>query len=69
MTTDDLEYLGKINPRRLTSLVEDSKKEQAQIHADQERWTKYGTNDPRKVALSKREIMEEMTRERFPWEE
>ena len=69
MTTDDLEYLGKINPHRLTSLVEDSKKEQAQVYADQERWSKHGTNSPRKVALSKREIMEEMTRERFPWEE
>ena len=42
---------------------------QAQIRADAERGDKHGTNSSRKMAQSKREIMEEMTRERFPWEE
>ena len=66
MSTNDIEYVGKINPQRLTSLEEDHKKEQAEIIADREHWAKYGTN--RRTGSSKREIMEEMTRERFPWE-
>jgi hypothetical protein len=69
MSIDNLEPVGKMNPQKLTSLEEDAKKEQEQIKADTERWERYGTNSQRKAALSKREIMEEMTRERFPWEE
>ena len=69
MSTDDLEYLGKMNPQKQTSLVEDSKKELDEIHADQAHWVKYGTNRSTKSAKSKREIMEKLNRERFPWEE
>jgi hypothetical protein len=69
MSTGDLEFVGKINVKKLTALEEGFKKEQAQIREDQERWAKHGTNSPRKAALSKRKIMEEMSRERFPWEE
>jgi len=47
----DLEYVGGINPQRLTSLEEDSKTEQAQILADQKRFAKYGTNNPKLAAL------------------
>ena len=56
-------------PQKNTSLAEDSKKELAEIHADQAHWAKYGTNRSTKSAKSKREIMEELSRERFPWEE
>jgi len=63
----NLEFVGKMNPQKLTSLDEDIKKDQAEILADQEHWKKYGTN--RRAGSSKREIMEELSRERFPWEE
>ena len=65
----NLEFVGKIKPEKLTSLAEDSKNEQAEILADQARWAKHGTNRPTKAAKSKSEIMEELSRERFPWEE
>ena len=47
----DLEYVGRMNPQRLTSLEEDSKTEQAQILADQKRFAKYGTNSAKLAAL------------------
>ena len=37
--------------------------------SDSERRAKYGVNGSRKAALSKREMMEELSRQRFPWEE
>lgn len=69
--TDELslEFVGKMNPKKLTSLSEDSKNESNEIIADREHWAKYGTNRSKKSAQSKREIMEELSRERFPWEE
>jgi len=65
----DLEYVGRMNPQRLTSLEEDSRTEQAQILADQKRFAKYGTNNPKKAALMAGEKEEELTRERFPEED
>ena len=65
----DLEYVGKVNPQKLTSLAEDIKKDQEEIRADMEHWRKFGTNRRSKESKSKTEIMEELTRERFPWEE
>lgn len=53
----------------MTSLAEDSKNELDEIIADREHWAKYGTNRSKKSAQSKREIMEELSCERFPWEE
>ena len=58
-----------MNPQKLTSLAEDSKNELDEIIADREHWEKYGTNRSKKSAKSKRELMEELSRERFPWEE
>ena len=69
MSANDLEYVGNMNPQKQTSLAEDSKSELEEIHADQAHWAKYGTNRSTKSAKSKREIMEELSRERFPWEE
>lgn len=65
----NVEFLGRMNPQKLTSIAEDFKKEQAEILADQVHWAKYGANRSKKSAQSKREIMEELSRERFPWEE
>ena len=69
MSANDLEYVGKMNPQKQTSLAEDSKSELEEIHADQAHWAKFGTNRSTRSAKSKREIMEELSRERFPWEE
>ena len=69
MSANDLEYVGRMNPQKQTSLAEDSESELEEIHADQAHWAKFGTNRSAKSAKSKREIMEELSRERFPWEE
>lgn len=63
----NIEFVGEMNPQKLTSLDEDIKKDQAEILADKDHWRKYGTN--RRAGSNKREIMEELSRERFPWEE
>jgi hypothetical protein len=65
----NIEFVGKVKADKLTSLAEDSKTELAEIHADQAHWARHGTNRSSKAAKSKREIMEELSRERFPWEE
>lgn len=65
----NLEFLGKVKSDKQTSIAEDIKKDQEEILADMEHLKKYGTNRSSKAAKSKREIMEELTRERFPWEE
>lgn len=66
MSFSDIEYFGKLNPRRLTTLSEDFRKEQAEILADQAHWKKYGKN--RCNSIGKQEIKEELSRERFPSE-
>jgi hypothetical protein len=65
----NVEFVGKMNPKKLTSLEEDFKKEQAEILADQAHWAKYGTNRSKKSTQGKREIAEELSRELFPREE
>jgi len=65
----NIEFLGKVKVTKPTSLAEESKNELTEIRADQAHWEKYGTNRSTKSAKSKREIMEELSRERFPWEE
>jgi len=65
----NIEFVGKVKAEKPTSLAEDAKNDLAEIHADQEHWKKYGTNRSSKAAKSKSEIMEELSRERFPWEE
>jgi len=65
----NLEFVGKVKAEKLTTLAEDSKNDLAEIHADQAHWVKHGANRSSKAAKSKREIMEELSRERFPWEE
>ena len=65
----NIEFVGKVNAKKLTTLAEDSKHELDEIHADQAHWAKHGTNRSTRAAKSKSEIMEELSRERFPWEE
>ena len=69
MKSEDLEFVGPIKAHRLTSIAEDAREKQEEILADQAHWAKYGTNRSTRAAKSKREIMEELSRERFPWEE
>ncbi len=65
----NVEFVGKIKAEKLTSSAEYSKNDLAEIHADQAHWAKHGTNRSIRAAKSKREIMEELSRERFPWED
>ena len=62
----DVQFFSKVSTQRLTSLGEYHKAEQKQILADQEHWAKYGTNRPRRGSPSKTDLMEQLSRERFP---
>lgn len=62
----NVEIVGQLNPKKLTSLEEDRRKGQAEILADQAHWKKHGIN--RRKGQSKSEIIEKLSRERFPWE-
>ena len=65
----NIEFFSKANSQRLTSLEEDHKAEQKQILEDQAHWAKYGANRPRRGSPSKTELMEQLSRERFPEED
>lgn len=65
----DTEFFAKLKAQRLTSLDEDHKAEQTLILEDQAHWAKYGTNRPRRGSPSKTELMEQLSRERFPEED
>jgi hypothetical protein len=60
----NIEFLGKVRADKQTSLAEDAKKDQAEAY-----WIKHGVNRSTRATKSKSEIMEELSRERFPWEE
>lgn len=64
-----LKHSDQINPQKHTSPKEHADRGQAETVADGEQGLKHGDPNPRKAALSKREIMEELSRARFPWEE
>ena len=59
----------KLNPEKPASLTDSQGDEQSETLSDSERRAKYGVNASRKSAISKRELMEELSRERFPWDE
>jgi hypothetical protein len=65
----NIEFLGKAKADKQTSLAEDSKKDQTEISDDRAYWIKHGANRTTRATKSKREIMEELSRERFPWED
>jgi len=60
---------AKLNPEKQRSLIDSQSDEQSETLSDSERRAKYGVNASRKSAISKRELMEELSRERFPWDE
>lgn len=47
----NIDFVGKMQSQRLTSLAEDCKAAQAKILTDQKRFAKYGTNNPKLAAL------------------
>jgi hypothetical protein len=59
----------KLNPEKQRSLINSQSDEQSETLSDSESRAKYGVNASRKSAISKRELMEELSRERFPWDE
>lgn len=56
--------LGKVEHQKLSSLAEDSSNEH-----NMPLGREHGANRSIKAAKSKREMMEDLSRERFPWEE
>jgi hypothetical protein len=65
----NLKYSEKIHSPEPDSLEENVDQGQAAKIADSEQCIQQHTHSPRKAALTKREIMEALSRERFPWEE
>jgi hypothetical protein len=65
----NLERLRKVEAEKPALLTEDSSNELADSYADKANAEYHGANRSTKAAKSKREIMEELSRERFPWEE
>ena len=65
----NLKHLEKAETEKPTSLTEDSINKLANTDACTTDDEKHGANRSTKAAKSKREIMEELSRERFPWEE
>ena len=59
----------KLNPEKPASLTDSQSDEQSDTLSDSESRAKYGVNASRKSAISKRELIEELSRERFPWDE
>ncbi|MBU3624296.1 hypothetical protein [Polynucleobacter sp. AP-Latsch-80-C2] len=59
----------ELKPEDPSSLKEGEGSVQSEILSDSERRAKYGSNSSRKATQSKREMMEALSRERFPWEE
>jgi DnaJ-class molecular chaperone len=57
------------NPEKIPSEEGSEGPKSLEILSDSELRAKYGTYGSRKAALSKREMMEALSRERFPWEE
>jgi hypothetical protein len=63
----DLEHSGKLKSEVPSSLADDTESKLTDI--DQTHSEKEEIKRPTRVTKSKREIMEELSRERFPWEE
>lgn len=47
----DVEFVGKMNPKPIKPWEQQFKEEWDQILADQKRFARYGTNDPKLAAL------------------
>jgi hypothetical protein len=64
-----IESAAEVSPQISSSKSGVIKQEQGEILADHEHLTYQRSANARRVGLSKREIMEELSRERFPWDE
>jgi hypothetical protein len=64
-----LECAGEVKPQTPSSQLEDAKEDQVEMISDPKAPTGNVANNPRRSGLSKREIMEELSRQRFPWDE
>ncbi len=62
-----LERSRKLKAKEPNSIADDANSKPIDIN--QASTEKHETSRPIRVAKSKREIMEELSRERFPWEE
>jgi hypothetical protein len=60
---------SNLKPEKQSSPVGDENGDTLESLSDSERRAKYGSNASRRAAQSKREMMEALSRERFPWEE
>lgn len=65
----NLEDLEKVETEKPALSAEDSSNELADRCTDKANAEYHEVNHSTKAAKSKREIMEELSRERFPWEE
>lgn len=59
----------ELKPIEPSSQAESANQEQEDTLAATSNMSKTGSSSSRKTALSKREIMEELSRQRFPWDE
>jgi hypothetical protein len=60
---------SNLKPEKQPSPVGDETGDTLESLSDSERRAKYGSNGSRKVTQSKREMMEALSRERFPWDD
>ncbi|MBU3551529.1 hypothetical protein [Polynucleobacter sp. MWH-Berg-3C6] len=63
------ECAGEVQSGTPSPQVEGVKEDQAEMISDSEALTGSAANNTRRSGLSKREIMEELSRQRFPWDE
>lgn len=47
----EVEFIGRVNPKPFKSMYQQFKEERDQLLADQKRFAKYGTNNPKLAAL------------------
>lgn len=47
----EVEFIGRVNPKPLKSMDQQFKEERDQLLADQKRFAKYGTNNPKLAAF------------------
>ena len=64
-----IESAAEVSPQISSSKSGVIKQEQGENLADHEHSTYQRSANARRAGLSKREIMEELSRERFPWDE
>jgi hypothetical protein len=63
------ECVDEVKSQKPSSQVEVAKEDQAETIPGPEALTRNIANNSRRSGLSKREIMEELSRQRFPWDE